>query len=165
MPNILIVAHGEHGKDTFAEFLNHHNPKLTFTSSSWTCAETVVYPLLKDKYGYTSVEECYEDRRNHRAEWFELIKAYNIPDKTKLVKLILSRASMYVGLRNPEEYEEAVKQDLFDYVFWIDASERKPLESKESFGIEFDPDTMIYIDNNGVEAQLEMQAIYWAEKL
>jgi hypothetical protein len=33
---------------------------------------------LKEKYGYADEEECYADRHNHRAEWYDAICAYNV---------------------------------------------------------------------------------------
>ena len=33
--------------------------------------------------------ECFEDRVNHRSEWFDLITNYNKEDRTRLTKEIL----------------------------------------------------------------------------
>jgi hypothetical protein len=44
---------------------------------------------LKVKYGYKTSEECFEDRVNHRSEWYDMICEYNLNDKAKLAKGIL----------------------------------------------------------------------------
>ncbi len=65
--NILIIGHGRHGKDTLAELIQVYTG-FTFKSSSESAAEIFIYDALKEKYGYKSFIECYEDRHNHRAE-------------------------------------------------------------------------------------------------
>lgn len=150
---LLILGHGGHGKDTAAEIIKDLYG-LAFLSSSWATCEEVVYPVLKDLYDYESPEECYNDRHNHRQEWFDLISEYNTPDKASLAKLILSRSDVYVGLRCPVELEAS--RHLFDHILWVDASERKPLEP--SMRIQYEP-SMILIDNNGSECDLENQIV------
>ena len=162
---ILILGHQRHGKDTFAELLNKYNPNLTFISSSLALTEKLIFPTLKEKYNYKTMEECYEDRVNHREEWFKLIANYNTPDKTKLAKLILSKNSMYVGLRNNEEYQACLEEDIFDFIFWVDASEIKPSESKNSFNIDFDESKMILINNNLDLESLDKLAQLWAKRI
>ena len=72
LPKLLVCGHCRHGKDTLAELLNEHFG-LKFKSSSLAAAEIFLYDALKDKYGYQTPEECFEDRMNHRPEWFEMI--------------------------------------------------------------------------------------------
>lgn len=151
---ILILGHGGAGKDTTAEIIRDLYG-LTFLSSSRATCEEVVFPALKDLHGYESPEECYNDRHNHRQEWFDLISNYNTPDKAALARLILFRSDVYVGLRCPVEFEAS--RHLFDHVIWMDASERVP--SEPSMRIEYDPDTMILIDNNGSECDLENEIV------
>ena len=81
-PKIIVLGYARHGKDSVCELLARHG--YTFKSSSLFACEKVVYPALKDKYGYESIEACYQDRVNHRKEWFDLIAQYNTPDLTKL---------------------------------------------------------------------------------
>ena len=69
---ILILGNGRHGKDTLAELFNKYFG-LTFMSSSQASADFFLYNQLKDKYGYTTSEECFEDRVNHREEWYQAI--------------------------------------------------------------------------------------------
>ena len=72
----MILGSARHGKDTMAEILRDEFG-MTFESSSQSAADIFLYDLLKEKYGYETSEECFEDRHNHRQEWYEAIKAYN----------------------------------------------------------------------------------------
>jgi hypothetical protein len=113
---ILIIGHGQHGKDTLAEMLI---PKyqLKFKSATMYACEHIIYPLIGSNYN--SMQECYDDRINCRELWKELITAYNTPIKSNLVKNVLEYSDIYVGLRDIQEYEECVEQELFDIVIGI----------------------------------------------
>lgn len=151
---LLILGSGRHGKDSVAEIIRDLYG-LSFMSSSWATCSEVVYPAIKFKYGYESAVDCYNDRHNHREEWFCLISRYNTPDKSSLAKLILSRCDVYVGLRCPVEFEAS--RHLFDHILWVDASKRLPIEP--SMRIEFDVNDMILINNNGSECDLEDEVV------
>lgn len=154
---ILILGHGRHGKDTVADMITELYG-YTFLSSSHACAEVAVYPVLAPIYGYRTLEECYEDRVNHRKEWRQLISDYNTPDKTKLARHILSQCDGYVGLRCPLEFGAA--RHLFDVTVWVDAFRRVP-ELDKTMGIAQTPD-MFFIDNNGTPNQTKksVEAIF-----
>src|SRR5210317_2676820 len=96
---LLIVGHGRHGKDTVAEYLckKYH---LEFQSSSMHCAERVVFPTLKDMYNYQTIQECFQDRSNHRREWYELISDYCRDDLARIGREIFEVSDIYCGLRN-----------------------------------------------------------------
>ena len=144
---ILILGNGRHGKDTLAELFNKYF-ELTFMSSSQASADFFLYNQLKDKYGYTTSEECFEDRVNHREEWYQAICDYNKDNRARLAQDILSRSDCYVGMRDKEEFNECVKQKLFDLIIWVDASKRLPLEPGTSFNINMS-DADIIVENNG----------------
>ena len=144
---ILILGNGRHGKDTLAELFNKYF-ELTFMSSSQASADFFLYNQLKDKYGYTTSEECFEDRVNHREEWYQAICDYNKNNRARLAQDILSRSDCYVGMRDKEEFNECVKQKLFDIIIWVDASKRLPLEPGTSFNINMS-DADIIVENNG----------------
>lgn len=147
LPKLLILGNMRHGKDSLAELLNEQIG-LRFESSSQAAADIFIYDELKEKYGYKTPEECFEDRMNHRPEWYQMICEYNKDDKARLAKGILERADCYVGMRDRDEIKECIKQRLFDLIIWVDASKRLPLESSDSFNI--DPSCAdIIIDNNG----------------
>ena len=144
---ILILGNARHGKDTLAELFNKYF-RLTFMSSSQASADFFLYNQLKDKYGYTTSEECFEDRVNHREEWYQAICDYNKDNRARLAQDILSRSDCYVGMRDKEEFNECVKQKLFDLIIWVDASKRLPLEPGTSFNINMS-DADIIVENNG----------------
>lgn len=157
LPKLLIVGHGRHGKDSMAEILNQEFG-LKFKSSSQAAAEIFIYDELKEKYGYKTPEECFEDRVNHRAEWHQLICDYNLEDKARLAKGILQYADCYVGMRDYREIKECINQDLFDLIVWVDGSKRLPLEGSDSFNI--DPsDADIIVDNNGTFEEFRNRVI------
>lgn len=154
-PKILILGHGRHGKDTVAELLTELFG-LKMLSSSLFAAEMVMMPYFAEQgIHYCSVEDCYADRHtgNNRAVWYNQIKEYNTPDKASLARQILNEADMYVGMRSKEEFDAA--RELFDFVVWVDASERGiPAESQSSMTIEYDPKEMLLVKNNGSKRDL-----------
>ena len=143
----MILGSARHGKDSMAEILRDEFG-MTFESSSQAASDIFLYDLMKEKYGYETSEECFEDRHNHRQEWYEAIKEYNQYDKAKLAKGILDRADCYVGMRDREEIRECIKQGLFDLIVWVDASDRLPEEPATSFNIDRSCADII-IENNG----------------
>lgn len=146
-PKILIIGHARHGKDSFAEILREEFG-LKFLSSSQAASDIFIYSSLKNKYGYTSPEECFLDRVNHRAEWYDLICEYNKKDPARLAKEILKITDCYVGMRSSIEIKECLSKGIIDLVVWVDASDRLPLEDKSSFDIDKHCADLI-VDNNG----------------
>jgi dephospho-CoA kinase len=156
-PRLLILGSARHGKDSFAEIMNEEFG-LTFKSSSQSAADIFLYDALKDKYGYTTPEECFEDRVNHRAEWKDMICDYNKDDRARLAKDILKNSDCYVGMRDREEIKECLNQKLFDLIIWVDASERLPLEDSSSFDID-KTCADIMIENNGTYEEFREKSI------
>jgi hypothetical protein len=146
-PKILIIGHARHGKDTLA---NYMRDVLDYrvADSSRRAAEIFLFDLLRVKYGYVDFEACYQDRVNHRAEWYQEICQYNTPDKTKLARNIMADSDIYVGMRDRDEIEACRAAKLFEAVIWVDASHRLPLEPESSFNIDQSLADFV-IDNNG----------------
>jgi hypothetical protein len=144
---LLVIGHGRHGKDTVCEILRDKY-EYSFESSSQFCNRLFVYDMLKDKYGYADEQECYNDRHNHRAEWYDAICAYNVPDAATLGREIFAEHDIYCGLRNKKEFHAMKNSGVFDYAIWVDRSDYLPLEEKDSMSLE--PWMADYvIDNNG----------------
>jgi len=160
---LLILGNMRHGKDSFAEILNEHFG-LFFQSSSQAAANIFLYDSLKDKYGYKTPEECFEDRVNHRAEWKTMICDYNKNDRAKLAKEILKNSDCYVGMRDREEINECMRQGLFDIIVWIDASDRLPLEPADSFDIDKSCADII-IENNGTFEEFKEKVLRFGKIL
>ena len=146
---LLIIGHMRHGKDTVAEMIEEHTG-MPFKSSSEMAAEIFIYDELKGKYGYSSFLECFEDRMNHRAEWHDLIKNYNNPDKAKLAKEILRHNDMYVGMRSQAEIDKCIEDGVFDMIIGVFDPE-KPLEPKDSFDIDLFTSSDIIIPTGDLE--------------
>lgn len=150
---LLIIGHGRHGKDTVAEYLRD-NYDMTFKSSSMHCAENVVYPVLKDQHpGYTSVEECFADRSNHRSRWFDLIANYCSDDLARIGREIFEVSDIYCGLRNKREFHSIKNNGILDFTIWVDRSDHLPPEPKDSMSLEPWMADFV-IDNNGTLDQL-----------
>jgi hypothetical protein len=113
---ILILGHGEHGKDTLANALSEKYG-LKFLSSSEVANGIIIYPQLENFYD--SEQECFYDRRNNRELWASLIRDFNRNDKTRLAKLICESGDGYVGLRELDEVRESVAEGLFTHVMWV----------------------------------------------
>lgn len=134
LPNLLIIGHARHGKDTVAEYLRD-SYGFKFTSSSMFVAQEALW----DNWGcavYDSIEDMYADRANHRDLWMQMIAAYNTPDKTKTASVMLGRGyNLYVGMRQYDELVACNQKNLFDHTIWVDRSSHLPPEPKTSMNL------------------------------
>ena len=144
---LLVIGHGRHGKDTVCEILRDRYG-YTFESSSKFCSKLFIYNDLKNKYNYLNEEECYADRHNHRAEWYNAICNYNVKDGASLGREIFKEHDIYCGLRNKREFYAMKNTGVFDKAIWVDRLDHLPAESKDSMSLEPWMADFI-IDNNG----------------
>jgi len=152
-PKLLVIGHGRHGKDTVCEMLRD-DYGYTFESSSKFCSKFFIFEALKEKYGYANEEECYADRHNHRAEWYDAICAYNEFDAATLGRDIFREHDIYCGLRNKREFFAMQNTGVFDYCIWVDRSMHLPPESKDSMSLEHWMADYT-IDNSGTLEELQ----------
>lgn len=150
----IVTGHARHGKDTVCEMLAKHY-ELTHCASSIKANELFIFDKLKKKYHYETALDCFNDRVNHRKEWFDLIVEYNSPSLARLGKSIFQYHDIYCGIRNKKELDELKRYfnqpDYFGInllVFWIDASDRLPPEDANSMSVTR-KDADFVIDNNG----------------
>jgi len=149
---LLVIGHGRHGKDTVCEILRDRYG-YSFESSSRFCSKLFIYNQLKDQYNYADEEACYADRHNHRAEWYDAICDYNVPDASQLGREIFQAHDIYCGLRNKKEYHAMRNTGVFDYAIWVDRSDHLPKEDPTSMSLEqWMADYTI--DNNGTLDEL-----------
>ncbi len=149
---LMILGHGRHGKDTACEILrDNHN--LTFRSSSEAACELVVYPALKASHGYATIEECYNDRHNHRELWHHLIWQHNRQDHANLARAIYAENDVYCGMRHITELKATRTAGLFDYAIWVDRSQHQPAEPASSCSVTR-TDADYVLDNNGTLEEL-----------
>ena len=134
-PKLLIIGYGRHGKDTVCEILEQ-DFSFTYDSSSSFCNKLFIYNQLKDKYNYKNEQECFNDRHNHRKEWYDAICEYNHYDAAKLGREILNQYDIYCGLRNKREFFAMKNTGVFDYAIWVDRSEHLPKEDPSSMSLE-----------------------------
>jgi len=149
---LMVIGHARHGKDTVCELMRGLYG-LTFTSSSMFACELFIYNLIKDTHGYSTIEECFNDRVNHRELWHKLIKEYQGGDKTHLTKAIFKEHDIYCGNRSKAEVQAARKAGLVDCVIWVDASNRVPLEDPSSISVT-EEDADYILNNDGTESDL-----------
>jgi hypothetical protein len=153
LPKLLIIGNARHGKDTVCEILRDEFG-YSFRSSSDFCAERFIYAALKDKYQYTSYEQCFTDRHNHRAEWYDMIHEYCRDDYARLGREIFAENDIYCGLRNKAEFHAMRNTGVFDYAIWVDRSDHLPQEDRSSMSLEIWMADYV-IDNNGTLEDLK----------
>jgi hypothetical protein len=154
---LLVIGFARHGKDTVCDILQNQY-SYSFQSSSLFCADLFIYNTLKDKYNYSSIEECFNDRHNHRKEWYDLIREYNRPDPARLGKKLFESYDIYCGLRNKAEFHALKNSGSFNYSIWVDRSDHLPPESSDSISVA--PWMADYIiDNNGSLKDLKFNVI------
>lgn len=150
-PQLIVTGLGGHGKDTLCEMAAYQG--YTWKSSSEFACEHVVWPAMYYGYNYASWQECFEDRRNHRAEWYQLISRFNRDDPARLGKMIFAKYDIYCGIRSIEELEAVRKAGLVDYVIWVDAKERLGVtESEDSISICSRDCDITVTNNDSIEA-------------
>jgi len=155
---LLVTGHARHGKDTVCGIIRDAFG-LAFISSSYFVAEKAVRPYLAERgLVYTTLEECYADRTNHRAEWHDAIHAYNTPDLARMGRELFAQYDMYCGLRNRQEFLAIKAEKLFDVSIWVDRIRHHPPEPHDSMQIRQD-DCDLIIDNNTSLMGLKIRTI------
>lgn len=142
--HFYIVGHKQHGKDDvaaeLAEILEDE-----YIGSSMIFIEEFAFDSLSFM-DYAAPLELYNDRERLRPILYQLIRAYNLDDKARLSKLVFSKCPIYCGIRDLEEFMSGSR--LPNTVsLWVDGSERKPLEGKDSFNIQAEH-CRYHLDNN-----------------
>lgn len=152
MQNVIIFGHKQHGKDTACEYLQSKYG-VSFASSSYFACEIFLFEQMqKENYGYGSIDECFADRVNHRKYWYEAIRDFNTPDKTRLGKQLFSGHDIYCGIRDLEEFNALKANGLVKLSIFIDASGRLEKESSESMKMDIEHADIV-ITNNGTLEQ------------
>jgi dephospho-CoA kinase len=151
------MGHGQHGKGTACKILKREFGINSISSSQFAC-DTFLFRQLEKELGYSTKEECYNDRHNHRKLWYERILAYNTPNLTRLGAQLFQQYDIYDGIRDRSEFLALSDARTFDLAIWVDASERMPLESEESIKVTAD-DADVIITNNGSPKDFERKLI------
>lgn len=154
---ICVIGHKGHGKDTVADLISKHS-NLRCTGSSVRALEIFLFDILKEKHGYKTIEEAYEDRDSCRQDWFDAIQAYNTPDKTKLATQIMQDSDVYIGMRDNEELQACLQEGVFDIVIGV-LDPRKPKEVGSN-KINVEKSSNLLITNDGDLQDLESNVVY-----
>lgn len=151
----MLIGSARHGKDTVAELLKK-NLGYCYVSPTYYAAKTFIFDQLKNELGYKTVDECVEDRINHRVYWKEIIKKYNSNDPARLIREVYQQGDIYIGCRDLKEFYAAKEESLFDLAVWVDRSHHIPREDYSSNQLEM-IDADVIIDNNYDLVHLEKQ--------
>lgn len=143
---LIVFGHQRHGKDTACEYLWAHFD-LSFVSSSFFACDRFIFDQMKDEHGYRTVDECFNDRINHRDTWYNAIRSYNDGDRTRLGREIFDSHDVYCGIRDRDEFYALKAAGLVDLAIWIDASDRLPPEGSGSMNLTRE-DADIIVSNN-----------------
>lgn len=144
--NIIVVGHKQHGKDELCKLLD-----LPYRGSEYACEKFIFDEMKEAGHVYDSIAECHADRGNHREFWFKSISNYNTPDLSRLVNEAFSDGFIYCGLRCIKELNAVKESGTVDLIVWVDACERKPLESKKSMTITKEDADIIILNNGTLE--------------
>jgi len=144
MIKLNINGYARHGKDTVADmFVQFHGFRKT--DASMLYARDIRQMGVIE--GYHSDRECYDDRINHRKEWFDFITDATKNEPDLYVKEVLRDGDIYVGQRNLKQYYQT--KHLFDATIWVDSSNRGlKREAKESCELNPLIEHTFYIDNS-----------------
>lgn len=148
---LLVLGHAQHGKDTVADYIALHLGLLSTSSSKFAIEDWI---FEKDSKNFKSPDDMYERRNEIRTFLFEEIKQSLAGDLSSLGRKIFKNNDIYVGCRNSEEVIAIQNAGLVDLTIFVDASERKEPESKESCNITKELADII-IDNNSTVEVLE----------
>jgi hypothetical protein len=153
MLKTLIIGHAGHGKDTVADILQK-SYGYKGEDSSRASLRIFLFDILQKRYGYATPEEAYQDRVNHRGEWYNEICEYNKDDKARLGRAIMADNDIYIGMRSHDEIRACKGAKLFDIVIGV-FDPRKPLEPESSFSIDLWKEADVVLVNNGTISKLE----------
>jgi len=152
LPKILVIGDAGWGKDTVGELMEGYGFK--FLASSTFATDRIMMPYFESLgKPYPTSEECFDDRVNNRALWYDQIEAYNAPTWNRVTREMFEAGyNVYVGMRSEKEFPAS--KDLYDHIIWVDASKRLPSEDVSSNTMT--PDMADYIlDNNGTLEELK----------
>lgn len=116
---IAICGLGRAGKDTAAEYLrDEFGLRYTHGTSRWA-AMIVWVEMTKRNINYDTVQECFEDRHNHRELWAKIIGRHNAADPCRMYRECLEHQDILVGLRWRSEFLACKAAKLWDVSLYV----------------------------------------------
>lgn len=153
---ILVLGYKCSGKDEFAKKLSKIT-NLRYSNASLIAVKEFIFYSLSEKYNYKTIEDCLNDKDNHREEWAKLFNEYTADDKTKFVKKVLKTSDFYVGLRDLDQALFCLH--LFDIVVWVDGCKRTGFTESSDYFTVTPKLADVIIDNNGDIENLQHQIL------
>lgn len=160
---IAVCGYGEHGKDTVSHMLSEMLG-LKYAVSTSEAAAQVVFQLWGRHNGYDTAQDCWDDRREHRVRWANIIWDYNQPDGLTLYREMISDNDILNGIRRRNELVACVAAGLVHHSVWVDASKRLSAEPSASCVLSAD-DCDFVLDNNGDQDDLYNNVVSLTDKL
>lgn len=153
-PRVLLIGHGDHGKDAAAEILTRRYGGGAVSVSA-LALDLFLWDMLSDVYPTRAA--AYADRKNNRELWFHAIAAFNRrPGCAPILERAAAQFCFVTGARNRAEFQAA--RPLFDLVMWIDGATRGAPEALAS--MELGPaDADLIVPNHGDLSDLERAAV------
>lgn len=159
---IAVCGYGRHGKESTSRILSELTG-LCYTKSTSEAAAELVFSHTQESHGYETVQECWNDRHQHRSTWAKIIWDHNKPlGITLYADMVRNGIDILDGIRQADEIAACVEHGIVDLTVWVDASKRKPIEDASSCTLGPD-DCQYIIDNNGTIEQLRANVIQFAE--
>ncbi len=169
MISVAVLGAGGHGKGETSRWLLQNTTLAGKWSTSRYAAQTFWlnrHPM--SNHGYRSLEEFYDDRRNHRDEWADAIAARNGGDCCTMYRQMRRDGyTLYDGIRQLDELAACHRADIVTHALWVDASVRV---GGNDTSLEFDwldvfrmfGHRACFIGNNDGMAELHVRLQVWA---
>ena len=114
VPVLALCGPGRCGKDLGADWLGNN-----FCIDYGGSLSEIVAPLIASVVGGTT-QEVFAARHNDRLYWFHFCSALRAGDPSFLVRLLLAKADIVVGIRGAVELEACLQQGLIDTAIWVE---------------------------------------------
>lgn len=137
VPVLALCGPGRCGKDLGADWLGHN-----FCVDYGGSLSEIVAPLIGHVLG-KSTEQAFAERHADRIYWFRFCNNLRLHDPRFLVRLLLAKADIIVGIRGAIELEACGRDGLIDLAVWINKPDIKADPTIEYESVDCD----ITIDN------------------
>ena len=135
---IALCGPGECGKDDGALFLARVS-SLRFESinTSWFARHIVCAALARAPYflTYDNADVCWEDRRNHRKAWFDIMDSAAMSDPVGFFLPCIDGQDILVGMRRRRDCDALKRAGIIDHWIYID----RPGKSESQDSLEITP--------------------------
>jgi len=154
---LAISGPGQAGKGTVSQYISD-NWGIRYQQSTSEAAAAVVFRDITKQY--STVEECWADRANHREEWGQIIADFNQPDGIGLYRQMAGQNDIFDGIRRRAELQKCKEVGLVDKVVWLNRP-NIPLDASLDYG---DEEADYIVDNSTtIEDLYSRLNLLWAK--